>query len=367
MVGRRADGRPDRRVVYGKTRAEAARKLNEVLHRRDDGALAAPERTRETVADYLRRWLEAIRGTIRPSTWERYAQCVRRHLTPALGRTRLAALRPDAVQKLYADTLAAGLSPRSVHHIHTILHTALRQAMRWGYVTRNVTEAVDPPSVPRYEHRILAPAQAARLLETARSDRLEALWVVALCTGAREGELLALRWEDVDAEAATLAVRRTLVGTRGGVPEFAEPKTSRGRRVVPLPEEAVAALRAHRARQNEERLVLGPDYADYGLIFPTQLGTPLRARNVVRAFKALLARAGLPEDVRVHDLRHTAASLLLAAGTDAVTAAAILGHAQPSTTLNVYGHAVPSNVRAAAERLGRTLRPPRSEEEGETG
>src|SRR5262249_27592727 len=159
-------------------------KLNEVLRRRDDGALAGPERARETLGAYLHRWLGAIRGTIRASTWTRYAQCVRCDLVPALGRTRLAALRPDAVQKLYAEKLAAGLAPRSVHHIHPTLPPALAQAVKGGSAGRNVTDVVDPPRVPRYEHRILAPEQAAGLLDAARGDRLEALWTLALCTGA---------------------------------------------------------------------------------------------------------------------------------------------------------------------------------------
>jgi hypothetical protein len=188
--------------------------------------------------------------------------------------------------------------------------------------------------------RFLNPEQVAALLDAARGDRLEALWAVAIHTGCREGELLGLRWADVDWHASTVFVQRTLTGTKGGVPAFAEPKTARGRRVIPLPEEAVTALRAHRARQHAERLALGPDYADYGLVFPTHLGTPLRARNVVKTFKVLLARAGLPTEVRVHDLRHTAAALLLGEGTDVASAAAILGHTQPSTTLNVYGHAI---------------------------
>jgi len=175
-------------------------------------------------------------------------------------------------------------------------------------------------------------------------------------TGCREAELLGLQWSDVDWEGTALAVRRALVRTKGGVPTFAEPKTTRGRRNIPLPEEAIVALRTHRAGQNEERLAVGPDYADYGLIFATHLGTPLRARNVVREFKALLGRARLPPEVRVHDLRHTAASLLLAEGTDVATAAAIPGHAQPSTTLNVYAHAIPSNMREATRRVGSAIR-----------
>jgi integrase len=364
MVGRKPNGRQDRRVVYGRTRADVRRKLDEIRRRLDEGALAEADRAKATLRTYLHRWLDAVRTTIRPSTWERYAQCVNRHLVPALGRTRLQALRPEAVQKLYADKLAAGQSPRSVHHIHAILHTALEQAVRWGYVTRNVTDAAEPPRVPSPELRVLSPDEVARLLDAARGDRLEALWALAVYTGCREAELLGLQWDDVDWEGTALAVRRALVRTRGGVPTFAEPKTARGRRDIPLPEEAVAALRAHRVRQHEERLAAGPDYADYGLIFATHLGTPLRARNVVRDFKALLGRARLPPEVRVHDLRHTAASLLLAEGTDVATAAAILGHAQPSTTLNVYTHAIPSNMREATRRLGRAIRRRRAGEAG---
>lgn len=356
MVGRKADGRPDRRVVYGKTRVEVRRKLDDIRRRVEEGALVDADRARATLRTFLHRWLDAIRANVRLSTWERYAHCVHHDLVPALGRTRLTALRPEAVQKLYADKLTSGLSPRSVHHVHTILHTALEQAVRWGYVSRNVTDATEPPRVPRFELRILSPDEVARLLDTARGDRLEALWTVAVCTGCREGEMLGLKWDDVDWDAAVLAIRRTLVGMRGGVPAFAEPKTTRGRRDIPLPEDAVSALRAHRARQNEERLAAGPDYADSGLIFATHIGTPLRARNVVRDFKALLGRAGLPSAVRVHDLRHTAASLLLAEGTDVATAAAILDHAQPSTTLNVYAHAIPSNMREATRRLGSAIR-----------
>lgn len=235
------------------------------------------------------------------------------------------------------------------------------QAVKWGYVTRNVAGAVDPPSVPRQEIRALTPEQVARLLDTARGDALEALWTVAVYSGCREGELLGLQWADVDWNDSTIAVRRTLVrgavGAGPDAPSFAEPKTARGRRTVPLPAEAIAALKAYRIRQHEDRLAHGPDYADYGLIFATHLGTALSARNLIRAFKRLLAQAGLPASVRVHDLRHTAASLLLAFGIDVPTTAAILGHAQPSSTLNIYAHALPSRMAAAAERLALAIRP----------
>jgi integrase len=243
-----------------------------------------------------------------------------------------------------------------VHHVHTVLHTALAQAVRWGYVARNVADAVDPPAVPRQELRTLTPEEVGRLLAAARGTRLEALWTVAVCTGCREGELLGLRWEDVDWQAPAVLIQRTLTRAPLGEPVFAEPKTAGSRRAVPLPAVAEAALRDHQARQEGHRRALGPDYADYGLVFATRLGTALQARNVIRSFKGLLEPAGLPRALRVHDLRHTTASLLLALGTDVPTTAAILGHAQSSTTLNVYAHALPSRLSTAADRLGEAIR-----------
>jgi integrase len=174
-------------------------------------------------------------------------------------------------------------------------------------------------------------------------------------TSAAPPESVGFCTPHVDWEASAIAVRRTLTKAPLGVPAFAEPKTARGRRVVPLPPLAMAALRAQRARQNADRRALGPDYADYGLVFATRLGTALQARNVIRSFKALLERAGLPRALRVHDLRHTTASLLLAHGADVPTTAAILGHAQSSTTLNVYAHALPSRLAGAAARLGSAI------------
>jgi integrase len=184
----------------------------------------------------------------------------------------------------------------------------------------------------------------------AAGDRLASLWTLAGQAGCREGELLGLKWADVEWERATVTIQRTLVRVRDGVPEFADPKTEAGRRTLPLPRTALAALRDHRDRQGFERRRLGEDYTDLDLVFASHTGTPLLARNVVRAFKALLARAGLPRTDRVHDLRHSAATALLASGTDLATTSRILGHASPQVTATVYAHVLP---RATAEAMAR--------------
>jgi integrase len=363
MVGYRADGKPDRRYVYGRTRAEVQRKLNELRQRRERGQLGDPAAGSTTLGAFVSRYLAAARSTLRPRTWRRYDELLRLHVVPALGRTRLDALRPDAVQRLYAAKLEAGLSPRTVRHVHRVLHTALSRAVRWRYVPANVTDAVDAPAVPEAEIAPPSPDQLGRLLDTAHAagDRLAPLWTVAVYSGCREGELLGLRWGDVDLARGTLAVRRALVGARGGVPQFGAPKTGRSRRTVTLPAEAIEALLAQRERQQRERRRLGPDYADYGLVFASHLGTPLLVRNVIRGFKAALARAGLPGHYRVHDLRHAAATLMLAAGVHPKVASARLGHSTVGITLDLYTHSVEGLDADAAERIQRAVRGPRAE------
>jgi integrase len=360
MVGFRSDGKPDRRVVYGKTRAECQRKLDEIRHRHAIGLLGDAVRERDTVAAYLAHWLATTKSNVRAKTHQRYEEIVRLHLAPALGRHRLSSLRPDHVQEVYAAKLESGLSPRTVHHCHAVLHRALQQAMKWGYVPRNIADAVDSPSVPRYELKPPTPAELKRLLDESEvaGDRLAALWSVAVYSGCRQGELLALQWDDVDLGAGQLRVCGTLINAKGGVPIFGEPKTDSSRRTVTLPPEAVAALRAHRDRQNFERQRLGSGWSDYDLVFTSAVGTPLDQRNVIRLFKIALRRAGLPQTVRFHDLRHAAATLMLAGGVDPKTASARLGHSTIRLTMDLYTHAVQALDAEAAERMQRVLRGP---------
>jgi integrase len=280
------------------------------------------------------------------------------HLIPALGDQVLASLRPETLQRLYATKLAAGLAPRTVLKIHVVMHRALAIALRWGYVVRNVAEAVDPPAVPQHDVQPPGQSELAALVDrsSAAGDRLAALWALAVHTGCRQGELLGLSRADVDLDNGTLTVRRTLMRVRACVPQVGDPKSATSRRTISLPEEAITALRAHRARQNEERLAAGQNWADYGLVFSTHVGTPLLQRNVIRDFKAALARAGLPRTIRFHDLRHAHATLMLRAGVPLKVASGRLGHGSIGITADLYQHVVQDLDADAAARAQQALR-----------
>ena len=278
MVGRQLDGRPDYRFVYAKTRTECVAKLDE-LRRSAQGA-PLPPASPVKVGEFFERWLrDSVRPSVRPRTYDSYLLEARKHIIPALGTHRLTSLRPETLQRYYAAELEAGLSSTSVKYHHAIVRRALKQAVRWGLVARNVAEAVDPPRVQREEMRFLTPGEVGALLATAEAggDRLAALWALAVYTGARQGELLALRWSDVDLDAGALTVSRALERIRGGAGVYAEPKTATSLRSLTVEADAVALLRAHRERQFEEKRAAGGAYADEGLIFCTQLGRPLTA------------------------------------------------------------------------------------------
>jgi integrase len=277
------------------------------------------------------------------------------HVCPALGRTKLKYLAPAQVQALYRRKLDEGLAPKSVKYIHTTLHRALKQAVRWGLVPRNVAAAVDPPRARPPEVAPLSPAEARTLLEAARGDRLEALYVLAVTTGMRQGELLGLGWADADLEADVVRVRRTLTLARGG-PRLAEPKTRGSRRQVRLTAGAVEALGRHRERQGAERAAAGDNWNDNGLVFTTTIGTPIRRVKLHReSWKPLLRRAGV-RDVRFHDLRHTCATLLLTKGVHPKIVSEMLGHSSVAITLDIYSHVIPGLQEAAVGAMEGVLR-----------
>jgi integrase len=267
-----------------------------------------------TLGEYLNKWLEvSVHGSVRQSTYDRDANLISNHIKPALGRIKLKNLTPTHVQSFYRNRLDAGLSTSTVHKIHTLIHKALSQAMKWQMVSRNVTEAVKSPRPAPREMHPLSPNQVHRLLQAIRGERLEALYVLAVTTGMRQGELLALRWQDVDMENTTLSVRRTLT-RNGGRIAIGEPKTKKSRRSIRLTSQAVEALREHLKRQQRDIEILGDRYKDQGLVFTTNTGAPINPSNLRRrSFTPLLKRAKLPH-IRFHDLRHTCATLLFTKG-----------------------------------------------------
>ncbi len=248
-----------RKTIYGKKgekRQDVADKLAEALGDRSKGLVFEAGNLR--VGEYLERWLaDSVHDTVRPTTFERYEQICRAHIRPVLGKTKLKNLTPAHVRGLYREKLDAGLSPRTVQYVHVTLHKALKQAVMDGLIPRNSTEAVKPPQVRREEMRLLEPEQVKTLLEAVRGDRLEGLYVLAVTTGLRQGELLGLKWEDVDLEDRTLRVRRTLATAKDG-PQLTAPKTKASRRTVRLTRSATEALRSHLERQLREIIVRAP-------------------------------------------------------------------------------------------------------------
>ena len=343
-----------RKAVYGKTRKEAAEKLTKGLADRDMGLVFEGEN--QTLAAFLDSWLNGtVKGSVKATTYESYERLIRCHIKPELGRRKLKTLAPDHVQTLYQRKLDSGLAPGTVRQIHSVLSCALDQAMRWGTLPRNVCKATTPPKPDAEEIKPLDAEQARRLLRTAGGDRFEALYVLAVTAGLRIGELLALRWKDVDLEAggATLRVQRTKSTAKSG-PVFTTPKNGKGRSIT-LTRHAVEALKAHRATQNAERLKAGSLWQDYGLIFCTHGGKPLDSHNLARtSFKPLLERAELP-DIRFHDLRHTCATLLLSRGHHPKLVQVLLGHSTVALTLDRYSHVMPGMGEQTAAAMEAAL------------
>ena len=340
------------RYIYSKRREDVREKLAKAIADRDGGLVY--DAGNMTVGEYLDRWLnDSVRNTVRRRTWERYEQFVRVHLTPALGKIKVAKLTPAHVRGLYRDRLDSGLAPRTVLHIHRAFSKALKQAVADGLIPRNPAAPVKPPQPRQVEIRPLNREQVRALFEAASGNRLEALYVVAVTAGLRRGELQGLRWDDLDLEAGMLQVRRTLSEPKGGY-IFEAPKSGKGRSIR-LTRKATLALREHRKRQLEERMQKAGLWQEQGLVFPSGVGTPLSGGNLNRTFKATLQRAGLPKSTRFHDLRHTCATLLLKQGVNPKFVQELLGHADISLTLNVYSHVLPDMGDAAAGAMDAAL------------
>ena len=371
-ISRRKDGRwqarvtlPDgtRQTVYARTRAEASRELTAIRRSLDIG-MPVRRDERMPLSAYLADWLQRVRPSVKPLTWQRYQELLR-GVSETMGRTALAKLSPGQVERLYADRLAAGLSPTTVHQLHSVLHHALANGVRKGIIARNVCDLVDAPRPNHAQVQALTLAQGTALLTAAAADRLYALYVLALTTGLRQGELLALHWADVDLDAGVLQVRGTLhrvpgvsvsaVGEKSGL-VISDPKTAHSRRPVRLSTIAVDALKGHRTRQLEERLAIGAAWHDLDLVFCNSIGKPCEVRNVIRkSYQPLLERAGVPY-VKFHALRHSAATLLLAQGIHPAIVAQMLGHTTISMTIDTYSHVTLDMQQPAADAMDRLFR-----------
>jgi integrase len=341
------------RYFYGPKRAEVKARLQEAQRAVEDGKPLPSQRL--TVAAYLEQWLAALPATaVKPATVAYYQRYVRKHLlTSEFARKPLSRLAPADLERLYARKLAEGLSTTTVHHLHAVIHRALARAVQQSEVARNVADLVDPPAVANLEMMVLSGEQPGRLLAAVSGERLEALFVVALSAGLRRGELLALRWKDVDLDRGVLAVTGSLQGTTRDTLVIGSPKSGRSRSVA-LGPQAVTALREHRARQAAERQRAETLWSDSDLVFTNEFGAYLSPTTLSSALDRILRQAGLP-DIRFHDLRHSAATLMLSHGVHPKVVSEMLGHASVGITLDLYSHVTPTLQREAAEKIGRAL------------
>ena len=347
----------ERHSVHGRSRADVLEQFDALRQRFRAGALAGPQTDRATVGEQLRRWLAGKRGTVGDRSWRNHERNVALHLEPALGRLRLSQLTPEHLRVHYArlQPPEGHLSPKSVREVHLTVRQALQQAVDDGWLARNVALAVRPPAAPgRPAQRVMSAAELDRFWRVADGHRLCALWRLVPFLGSRSGELRALRWEDFDARRGVLVIQRTLVRSEDAGRRLREkaPKTAAGTRALDLGDELVGVLKRHRAWQEQEREWAAGRWVDHGLIFASPWGTPLLSGNVLRDFRKLLRQAGISTSYRVHDLRHTAGSHLLAEGVPLPEVSQILGHANPAITARLYAHAVKRTRGAAFRQLG---------------
>jgi len=354
FLGRDANGK--RRYVAKQikgTKKDAQKYLNNALRDLDSGTFVEP--TSFTVNSYLDRWLEAAaRPRVSRRTADGYAALLKRYIREPLGHRRLDKLQPLDIQAVYGAMYERGLSARVVRHTHSVLHNALKQAVKWGLLSRNPSDLAELPKVPHKERRFLSPDEATNFLEVAETMPHGLIFEFALLTGMRPEEYLALQWSDVDFERGTAQVRRALVRHKKSW-SFEEPKTARSRRTIFLSAPLLQKLAAHKRKQAEGRLKLGTAWQAFDLVFCSEEGTPLSIPNITyRYFRPILTGAKLPR-IRLYDLRHTCATLLLIAEENPKVVSERLGHSTIVLTLDTYSHVLPTMQQGATARLEKLL------------
>jgi integrase len=354
FMGRNANRKQKfhRKTIHG-TKKDAQRYLNGVLRQIDLGIFVEPTTT--SLDDYVKRWLrDAARPRVSSRTADGYKAILDRYIVPPLGHQRLDRIQPLDIQEVYGQMQANGLSARVVRHTHAALHNALKQAVKWGLLSQNPSDFVELPKVPHKEHRVLSPEEAARFLKVAATKPHGLIFELALWTGMRPEEYLALQWSDIDLSKGTARIRRALVRHKKTV-QFEEPKTARSRRTVYLPQPIAQKLKAHKRKQAAEKLKFKGTWGPYDLVFCSVEGTPLSIPNLTyRYFRPILTAAGIPQ-IRLYDLRHSCATLLLVAEENPKVVSERLGHSTVVLTLDTYSHVIPTMQQAATARLEKLI------------
>ncbi|KAF0248737.1 MAG: integrase family protein [bacterium] len=338
------------------TNKDAQRYLNGILREKDLGTFIEPSAM--TLGEYFDKWLAvAAKPRLKERSYTDYEDLLRRYVREPLGSKKLSDIRPLDIQKLYTSLQEKGLSARTVKYTHAVLSSALKQAVRWQMLSQNPASLAELPRQERKEMKTLSPEDATKFLQAAKNDKWGVLFSLALVTGMRPEEYLGLQWKDVDWQKGVVTVQRALIWRRkGGGWYFGETKTARSRRNIPLPKSTIKDLMHHKSKQAEERLKAGSKYQNLDLIFATAEGTPLMRENIFRRhFKPILKAAELPMSIRLYDLRHSCATLLLSANENPKVVSERLGHSTIVLTLDVYSHVLPSMQQAASEKLEQIL------------
>jgi len=366
-VGYDQSGKPKRKTIYGKGRQEVAEKLKTLLHEIQTGTYIQP--IKDTFGNWLLKWLKAYKEpNVKPETYVDYVDLANKHILPHLGDIPLQSIETITIQEFYnfkgksgrLDGKEGGLSARRLHMMHQLINGALIKAVRAHMIHYNPAEDIELPSIKHEEFQTFTIDEVNQYLETLRQDRLYALFLLELTTGLRRGEILGIPRDKFNLNEETIEIvqtlkRKKLDGEQKSQLIISSPKTKKSKRHIPLLPEVIKEIKKFQAIQRQEKLFFGPKYQDSALLFTSELGTPIEPRNLNRKHYSILAKAGL-KHIRVHDLRHTVATLLLDDGENPSNVSDILGHTKTSTTMDIYGHSTSIGKQRAITRLGNLLK-----------
>ncbi len=356
FLGRDTNGKRKyfNKTIHG-TKKDAQKYLTAKLREKDLGVFIEPASI--GLGEYLDKWLEEIaKPRLRKSTFSSYEAVLKNYVKANLGTKRLSDIQAYEVQKLYNDLIKQGLSSRTVRYAHVVFSSAMKQAIKWKMIAQNPCELCELPRLEKNEMKYLSPEETTKFLDVAKDTKHFVVFLLVIESGMRPEEYLALQWKDIDFEQKALSVRRAIVWNRkGGGFNFTEPKTKKSRRSIPISNSVINALKTHRRKQLEEKLKLGAAYQNLDLVFASEVGTPIQPKNLLdRHFRPLLIKAELPS-LRLYDLRHTTATLLLSAGENPKVVSERLGHASIVLTLDTYSHVLPTMQESATNKLEKMM------------
>jgi integrase len=355
FLGRDANGKRKyfNKTIHG-TKKDAQKYLTAKTREKDLGIFVEPATL--PLNEFLDRWLaEIAKNKLRERTFDNYESLLNCHVRPKIGAKRLSDIQAYEVQKLSNEMKKAAYSPKTIRHAHNVLSSAFKQAVKWKMLMQNPCDLCELPRMEKTEMMYFTPEETATFLDAAKGDKFFPAFYLAIETGMRPEEYLGLQWKDIDLEQKVLSVRRALVVKKGGGFIFAEPKTKKSRRSIPLSNTMVKALKEHRRKQLEERMKLGASYQIFDLVFASEIGTPLLHGNLLRRhFKPIRDKAKLPK-IRLYDLRHTTATLLLSAGENPKVVSERLGHASIVLTLDTYSHVLPTMQKTATAKIEKLM------------